>query len=54
MRLTVWIIATSITKDLIPKKMYLNKKVCFTTLQDKTRTGVRNYIKSGKVQSDKI
>ena len=50
----VWIIGTSITKDLIPKKMYLNKKVCVTTLQDKTRTGVRNYIKSGKVQSDKI
>ena len=50
----VWIIGTSITKDLIPKKMYLNKKVRVTTLQDKTITGARNYIKSGKVQSDKI
>jgi hypothetical protein len=34
--------------------MYLNKKVCVTTLQDKTITGARNYIKGGKVQSDKI
>jgi hypothetical protein len=50
----VWIIETSITTDLIPKKMYLNKKVCVTTLQDKTRTGARNYIISRKVQSDKI
>jgi hypothetical protein len=41
-------------KDLIPKKMYLNKKACVTTLQDNTITGARNYIKSGKVQSDKI
>ena len=50
----VWIIGTSITKDLIPKKMYLNKKVRATTLQDKIIAGARNYIKSGKVQSDKI
>jgi len=50
----IWIIGTSLTQDLIPKKMYLNKKVRVTTLQDKTITGARNYIKSGKVQSDKI
>ena len=50
----VWIIGTSITKDLIPKKMYSNKKIRVTTLQDKTITGARNYVKDGKVQSDKI
>lgn len=50
----VWIIGTSITKNLIPKKMYLNKKVRITTLQDKTISGAKNYIKSGKVQTDHI
>ena len=50
----VWIIGSSLVKDLRPKKMYRNKKIRVTTLQDKTVSGAIQFLKSGKVKADTV
>lgn len=50
----LWIMGTSVIKDLKAKKMYIKKKVRITTLQDKTVTGARNHIKNMKTGKVKM
>lgn len=47
----LWIIGSSVTKNIQPKLMYKHRTVKITTLQDKTINGAKNYIKSGNVKS---
>ncbi|VDI50342.1 Hypothetical predicted protein [Mytilus galloprovincialis] len=50
----VWIIGSSIIKDLDAKKMYQYKRVKVTTLHDKTVFGATKFIASGKVKAKNI
>ena len=50
----LWIIGTSITKDLRAKKMYRNKRVKITTLRDKTFHGAKEFIKTSKVKAKTV
>ncbi|CAC5420275.1 unnamed protein product [Mytilus coruscus] len=50
----VWIIGSSIIKDLDAKKMYQYKRVKVTTLHDKTVFGATKFITSGKVKAKNI
>ena len=50
----IWIIGTSIIKDLRPNKMYKNKRIRIKTLHDKTIEGASKFIESGKVKAKNI
>ncbi|CAG2245138.1 unnamed protein product [Mytilus edulis] len=50
----VWIIGSSIIKDLDAKRMYQYKRVKVTTLHDKTVYGATKFIASGKVKAKNI
>ncbi|CAC5397995.1 unnamed protein product [Mytilus coruscus] len=50
----VWIIGSSIIKDLDAKKMYQYKRVKVTNLHDKTVFGATKFIASGKVKAKNI
>ena len=50
----LWIIGSSITRNINPKLMYRNKLVRVTTLKDKTVNGAKNYIGTGKVQAKNL
>jgi len=47
----LWIIGSSITRNINPQLMYKNKTVRVTTLLDKTVNGAKNYILTGKVKA---
>ncbi|CAC5392778.1 unnamed protein product [Mytilus coruscus] len=49
-----WIIGTSVVKDLIARKIYRSKRVCITTLKEKTIRGAKAFIKTGKVSAANI
>ena len=50
----VWIVGTSVVKDLNPKLMYKNRKVRRTILWDKTVAGAIDFVKTGKIKSKTI
>lgn len=50
----IWIVGSSVVKDLDGRKMYRNKRTCITTLRDKTIQGATDFIKSRKINSDII
>lgn len=52
----LWVIGTSIVKDLVGSKMYSRKfkSVRITTLPEKTIRGAKSLIRSGKVQATNI
>jgi len=50
----LWIVGTSIIKDLKGNRMYNNKKVWITTLYDKTIYGATQLMKSGKIDAKNV
>lgn len=50
----VWIVGSSIVKDLDGRKVYQNRNTRITTLRDKSIRGAKEYIKSKKINSDNI
>ena len=50
----LYIIGSSVTKDLYSKQMYRNRKVRINTLNDKTVEGAIQFVKSGKVKAKNI
>lgn len=50
----LWIVGTSIIRDLNAKQMYRNKRVKVYTLHDKTVTGAIEFIKSGKMNTKHV
>ncbi|CAG2247065.1 unnamed protein product [Mytilus edulis] len=50
----LWIVGTSITKNINPRLMYNNKVVQVTTLGDKTISGAKSFIESSNVKAKVI
>lgn len=50
----LWIVGSSIVKDLDGRKLYMSKNTRINTLGDKTVLGATKFIESGKVVSDNI
>ncbi|CAG2231847.1 unnamed protein product [Mytilus edulis] len=50
----LWIIGSSIIKDINSRRMYRNRAVKITTLYDKTIYGATQFLKSGKVKTKNV
>nr|CAG2257166.1 unnamed protein product [Mytilus edulis] len=53
-KVDLWVIGSSIVKDLDGKKMYKNKQVKITTLRDKTVEGATKFVKLGTVHAKNV
>ena len=50
----LWIVGTSVVKDLKKSLMYRSQNVTITTLKDKTVRGAQEFLNSGKLSADNI
>ncbi|XP_063447952.1 probable basic-leucine zipper transcription factor E [Mytilus trossulus] len=50
----LWIVGTSVVKDLKKTLMYRFKKVSITTLRDKTVQGAKEFLETGKINAKNI
>lgn len=53
-RVKVWVVGSSLVKDLNPKKIYRYQSTKITPLHDKTIYGARGFLESGRLNAENI